>query len=321
MKSIGFGAASRVGALASVATWVAAAACSSSSTPNGATPVVDAAVDSSNETPLDSGGGDEAAIEASRPGLTLLWNVNTARVVPDGGASGATADGGASSDGGDASADAGDAAAVSSTIPVEGARVCVYQNDAIPCATSAADGTFTLRGLPVMTDIAITIVKDGYRSTLRAVETASTNMDGTGNPTTLVSVNAPDPPVPVTVDWQNKGQLTIFAIAPLADAGGTYGGDPGATVSLSPMSGSGPYFLHNDGTYDLAATSFVDVPGQYVNLDPGTYEVTFTDALHNCAPISTPFGEWGYPAPPLSVKFPIVAGYTTGPIGIFCTAK
>jgi len=123
--------------------------------------------------------------------------------------------------------------------------MCVYRNDSIPCATTAADGTFTLSGLPLQTDLVITVVKDGYRSTMRPIETASTNMGGAGNAISLTPVTAPDPPVPVTVDWQNKGQLSV----------------------------------------------------------------------------STPFGQFGYPAPPTSVKFPIVAGYMTGPIGIFCTAK
>lgn len=306
-------------ALASAATWAAAAGCSSSSASNGPAPEADAATDSSS-TPTDSSTSapDEGIPDAGPQGKMLLWNVVTPRPV---------ADGGAGADGGDAGpSDAGDAgleggAPVSTTIPVVGARVCVYQNDSIPCATTAADGTFTLSGLPLQTDLVITVVKDGYRSTMRPIETASTNMDGTGNAISLTPVTAPDPPVPVTVDWQNKGQLSVFAIAPQADAGNTYGGDPGATVALTPMSGSGPYFLHNDGTFDLAATSFVDVPGIYVNLDPGSYEVTFTDTIHNCAPISTPFGQFGYPAPPTSVKFPIVAGYMTGPIGIFCTAK
>jgi len=41
----------------------------------------------------------------------------------------------------------------------------------------------------------------------------------------------------------------------------------------------------------------------------------------DCAPISFPFAEWGYPMPPTSVRFPVLAGYITGPIGIFCTEK
>jgi hypothetical protein len=304
-------------ALASAATWATAAGCSSSSSApsNAGPPGVDAAIES-GPTPDDSGAPpvDDAGAEASAPGLKLLWNVVTTKAAPDGGAG---------ADGGAASADAGlggDAAA-STNVPIEGAQVCVYQNTSIPCVTSAGDGTFTMSGIPAMADIVLTVIKDGYRATLRAVETASTNMDGTANPISLLSATVPDPPVPVTIDWQNKGQLTLFAIAPLADAGNTYGGDPGATVVLTPMSGSGPYFLHDDGTYDLSATSFVDVPAQYFNLAPGNYELTFTDTIHNCAPISSPFGEWGYPAPPTSAKFPIVAGYVTGPIGIFCTAK
>jgi hypothetical protein len=308
--------AALAGGLASMGAWGAAAGCSSSSGSNGAEPSADAATESSPTSPPDDAGVADvgAAAEGAPQGKMLIWNVVTARPGSDGG----TTDGG---EDGAADAGLGGDAAPSANIPLEGARVCVYQRPSIPCAMTAADGTFTMSGLPLMTDIVITVEKDGYRPMLRAVETASTNMDGTANPISMLSATAPDPPVPVTVDWQNKGQLILFAIAPEPDASSTYGGDIGATVALTPMSGSGPYFLRDDGGYDLSATSLVGTAGEYVNLDPGNYELTFTDTIHGCAPISTPFGEWGYPAPPTSAKFPVVAGYVTGPIGIFCTAK
>jgi len=54
---------------------------------------------------------------------------------------------------------------------------------------------------------------------------------------------------------------------------------------------------------------------------PGNYTLTFHDSVHNCAPIDALFGGYGFPDPPTSVQFPIVAGYTTELVGVICTAK
>jgi hypothetical protein len=219
-----------------------------------------------------------------------------------------------SQDAAEAAVDAGN------TISSPGAR-CVYQDATIPCVMTDQGGVFTLKGLPPLTNIVISVAKDGYRSVLRPIETASTNMDGTANPIALVSNAMDDPPFPVKIDWVNQGQLTFFAIAPLPDAGLSSCAHPDANVSISPAAGSCPFFAHDDVTWYLDAKTFVGVAGEYVNLDPGNYQLTFDDPVHACAPISTPFGQFGFPAPPTSVKFPVVAGYTTGPVGIFCTNR
>jgi hypothetical protein len=322
MKKLG--SRGRITCVASAAIALAATGldCSSNDAASALSPLMDA----STETNVVLDGGGDAAGEGGAvvvpQGRTLLWNV-VANIDPgDGGAPDAGGEDASDAGDGGAAADAGDAAPPATTMPVAGAQVCVHQNAVIPCATTAADGTFTLSGLPSFTNVVLTVLKDGYRPTLRPIETASTDMDGTARPIALTSATAPDPAVPVTIDWQNKGQLTLFAIGPLVDAGpNAYGGDFGASVALTPASGSGPFFIHDDGTYALTATSFVGVAALYDNLDPGTYELTYTDAIHDCAPILSPFGQYGFPAPPTSVEFPIVAGYITGPVGIFCTAK
>jgi hypothetical protein len=327
-----------VGCAAGVAAATAMAAsvgCSSSSEGAVLEPEagIDAATPVSDANPNPNPGPPrEASVDAEAPGWALLWNVVTSPPTPEAGAGDAGSTGAGTTDASvDANVDsASDGGAASSNVPVPGATVCVYQRPSIPCVTTGQDGTFTLNGVPAQTDIVITIQKDGYRPVLRAVETASGNMDGTGNPTVLTPTTAASPvssaptavpPIPATIDWQNKGQVTFFAIAPLPDAGNKFGGDPGATIALTPASGSGPYFFHDDGTYVPDASSLVGAAGEYVNLDPGNYVATFTDSNHTCAPISFPFAEWGYPMPPTSVKFPVLAGYITGPIGIFCTAK
>jgi hypothetical protein len=207
--------------------------------------------------------------------------------------------------------------------PIAGVKVCVYQNTAIPCATSAADGTFTLGNLPPRTNMTLSFTADGYVPILKAIQTASSDMDGTSNPVRMTLSSDPDPNLGgVTIDWTNKGQLAFFALGPQPDASSTLSADVGATVALSPSAGNGPYYLDGNGDFDLTATSLLSGGvGYYYNLPAGNYTLTFTDHVNNCAPLDVFFAGYGWPDPPTSVQFPIVAGYVTELVGVLCTVK
>ncbi len=241
----------------------------------------------------------------------------------------ATAEAGADSSLPDASipdvevSDAGEAGAAPDAgagVPVAGATVCVYQTPSIACATTDATGLFTLRGLLPMTNVPITVAKDGYRPALVPIQTASTNMDGTSRPIDLERVQW-DPVQPDPMDWTRNAVVSFFAIALLPGYQLMFGGDPGASVALTPMAGDGPYYVRDDGTYVPDASTLVATAGIYANLPPGTYELTIRDTNHDCSPILTPFAPYGYPAGTLTVEFPALAGYITGPVGFFCTDK
>jgi hypothetical protein len=190
----------------------------------------------------------------------------------------------------------------------------------IPCVTTDDQGLFTLTGLPGLTDVALTIKKDAYRAVLRPIQTATGDMDGTANPISMQLESATLGPSS-GVDWTTQGVVSFFAIAPLGASNTMFGGDPGARITMTPEGGAGPYYLYDDGQYAADASALVATAGIYADVPPGNYTIAIDDTKHDCAPILTPFGEWGYPATQLSVKFPIAAGYLTGPVGFFCTNK
>jgi hypothetical protein len=235
-------------------------------------------------------------------------------------------DAGTVAEGTDAETDAGETDAaqgvdLGTAPPLPGAQVCVYQMSAFPCVTTAADGTFTIPGLPIRADLVLAVTKSGYTSVLQPIETASTDMDGRGNP---ILLDRPDPtfvPPGVTVD-STKGIISAFAVgdAPGNDSG-SFVGIPGTTVALSPMSGSGPFYTSAMGGIDPSATSFESSGAYYFNVAPGTYTLTYTSSTFDCEPISFPFGEFGFPVttPAHSLKIVVAAGYTTGIVGSFCT--
>jgi hypothetical protein len=234
-------------------------------------------------------------------GLSLRW-----RIV-DSGAVGSAQDAGA-----------GQAPSATSLPGIPGVRVCVYQHAEIPCATSDSDGKFTLLGLPRATDLVLLTEKAGYVKTLRAIETASTPMDGLSAPliTTKTDVKVPDLGGPVDV---TKGAISFVAIGTGSD-GGLYLPE-GVSVELSPGTAKGPFFTRANNTFDIGTTSSVGGVGVFLNVDPGDYELTFEYSAADCAPVSFPFGEFGFPVSPSSVKFPVMAGYVTDQVAVLCTPK
>jgi hypothetical protein len=206
---------------------------------------------------------------------------------------------------------------------VPGVQVCVYGSDGgIPCVTTDDNGIFNLGGLPPRTNLVISLTKDGYGPVLKAIQTASSDMDGTSNPVRMLLSDDPAPPIGVAVDWTTHGSLSFFALDEPADAGGNFVADIGAAVALTPSAGNGPFYLNGAGDVDLDASALeLGGVGAYYNVPPGNYTLTFNDPVNNCAPIDVFFAGYGFPDPPTSVQFPIVAGYTTELVGVICTPK
>jgi hypothetical protein len=318
-----------------VAIGTAAVGCSSSSdNANNGTNYDAAAPDNdSSPPPAPDAPSSDAPVAVAQ--LTLTWNVtaNDFAGAADGGDAGPLADASspdanAPADGGPADAAAPDAAladggtATTSTAkPVAGAQVCIY-GDSSTCVMTGDDGVFRMQNLPPYTNIVLSIQKSGYWPALRAIQTAKTDMDGTDLAIGLTSTATPISPPGEHVDLVTKGLVTVFSIGPLPDGGSSgFGADFGASLTLSPDAGDGPFFPRDNGTWDPDASSLVGTAADYLNVPAGTYEVTIHDSLHDCAPITFPFGRYGFPSGPTTVKFPVVAGYVTGPVGFFCTSK
>jgi hypothetical protein len=270
--------------------------CSSSS--NGAAPAIDSG---SPDTAVEDTGSDDVATKAdgagaaAPSGVTLTWKVQSATVA----------------------AGVGDASTGAAATPLAGVKVCAYPMASIPCVTTDATGVFVLPGLPAATPVAITLDKDGYRSLLAPVLMA-TSHDETAEPISMTKTTDPDPPIGKAIDWTGKGQVEFFVLgqgAFLVDAGPE--GDPGAMVTLAPMSGDGPFFITDQNTFDASAKTLIDALGAAYNLPAGSYSLTFADATHDCEPLVAGFGGWGYPGAAHEVTFPIVAGYTTI-VGEYC---
>jgi hypothetical protein len=203
-----------------------------------------------------------------------------------------------------------------------GVKVCVYQNASIPCATTGADGTFTLEGLPPLTNLVLTFEKDGYLKESKTIQTASTDMQVT-NPMFMFPTGVQGPSG-VTQD-PSKGAVSFFAIGPVPGNPdqNAFQTEPGVSVTITPAvtKEQGPYFGDGRGKFDPTATTTLNGLGFFYNLAPGDYQLNFEHPSLDCAPISLGVSGWGIPKPPNGTAFTALAGYMTEEIGVFCTPK
>jgi hypothetical protein len=292
--------------MGAVASYAALAAGCSSSSSNATSPVADAAAEGNAVGPSGEAGADG---DAGGKLVAIHWKIVTQTLpgigLPEAGADDAGSDGGDAGDGGSGAA------------PVEGAMICVYQNSAIPCATTDSKGEFTLSGLPAVTNVPLTLEKTGYYPEILAINTPGTDTDDTMYPQYLAKVTDETylQPLGITPDT-TKGRVQVAAIGFAHDAGLTglsFGADLGAMISLSPMSGTGPFFVGPGNLYAPDAGSYVGLLATYFNVDPGNYTITVTDPVNDCEATSFPFSGNGYPGGAMSHKvlFPVVAGFTT----------
>lgn len=148
--------------------------------------------------------------------------------------------------------------------PLAGMEVCIIDFPAVPCATSDATGRFVVSGIPKDVKFNMSFTKQGYypRIFFFAAKTADFQLSVFVQTTAMIQAQAAA--AGQTLDPQ-KGIVAFQVPGALA----------GTKFSLSPMSGSGPYYLNAQGTVDL--TLMATPPnsqialGAFVNVAPGNY--------------------------------------------------
>jgi hypothetical protein len=318
-----------------------AAGCSSSSSP--ASPSQDGGAEANVAlTP------DAASLKGVQTTVTVQWKVvDLSSAPPDGGTDAGSDGGEIDVDGGDGDASAGDASdGATADAPVEesegagddgsaqdggvtlsslpglpGVTVCVYTNSAIPCVTTQGDGTFSMPGLPVRSDIVLSLKKDGYLSYLLPIETASTDTDERNSPVYMGKPGTTAPAIGVPINFTDKGAIDAFVLVVQGAAMNMLTATAGTSISIDPMTANGPFYLGNGGFVLDAGTFQGGATALFYNVDPGMYTLTYANPSYDCEPISFPFGGFGWPvpSPPHSLKVVVAAGYVTGIVGALCT--
>jgi hypothetical protein len=182
-----------------------------------------------------------------------------------------------------------------SPIPVEGVEVCLYHNTQVPCATTLADGSFVLKGLPNKSDsyFVLTLKKSGYVPTLTLAYTfeVQTVLNATILYTDAQMKAAADSVGAKFPDDLN-GFITFFGTTTTNNVLGLLGG---FTATLSPTSGQGPVYTNEQGVLDKALTSASALgTGAYFNVAPAKYTLKFSHPSLNCGSSASVLVEAGY---------------------------
>lgn len=154
-----------------------------------------------------------------------------------------------------------------------GVELCVYELPELPCATTAADGTFELPGLPLAENLTVTQTLDGYQASAYPINTEAV-------PRYYWAMRMIDDALVETQRSVADATVEPHTSGLFMEIGVPTSSDPiawtlleGATVSISPDAGEKHYmnliYMPDD---DLLATSSVGFAG-YMNLPPGEYTV------------------------------------------------
>lgn len=157
--------------------------------------------------------------------------------------------------------------------PIEGVLICVIVPLGGPCVMSAADGTFTATGIPETTEMLVELTAPLYQPALATVTTGTTDVTFSYLMAKRATVSTLGTIIGQRID-ATKGQIFVQA-----------GDAAGVTVTLSPASGTGPFYSTATGIPSRTLTeTTVSGAAVFANVDPGEYIVTFSHATLMCPP-------------------------------------
>jgi hypothetical protein len=154
------------------------------------------------------------------------------------------------------------------TKAIDGVQVCVQGQTTPPCATSDAKGVYSIGGLTLTNDFALTYTKTGFVTFIGPYGKGQTdrsyhmNMLTTGTMSLLAGLLG-------TTAQAGKGHIILSSLSPTAYAAGT-------KINLGVTAGEGPYYVSTAGMPDKTLTETTSKGiGTLVNLPPGTYTLTY----------------------------------------------
>jgi hypothetical protein len=198
---------------------------------------------------------------------------------------------------------------------VEGAEVCVYENEDI-CTTTDENGEFMLEGVPADADVYLSFTKDGYGSKIMGFSPGSSSLAVTVDIASdaLHEVRAT---AAGAVDSEETGMISAAAItyntdkvdSPFAvsNAAGDWIMLEGVSFALEPENGTGPVYADADEILDPSLDATAE-PGWAVffDVEPGEYTVTFSHPTMSCMVVQG------------KDKLTVVAGHVTAGLVVLC---
>jgi hypothetical protein len=197
--------------------------------------------------------------------------------------------------------------------PLENAEVCLRAHANMgmfmgDCTVSAADGAWTLTGVPANAQVAITIEKPGFVSAVRAISTGAKDVSLPSEHSGLVPVATAAGVMGAALD-ASQGHIAFFVT-----------GATDVTVDGVGLDGHGERatFLDAKGQPDASLTT--GARGVFANIAAGNLVVTFQSPTASCT-VADDLRSYlvQYRVQEASLIVPVVAGHVTSPVRIDCT--
>jgi hypothetical protein len=197
--------------------------------------------------------------------------------------------------------------------PLENAEVCLRAHANMgmfmgDCTVSAADGAWTLTGVPANAQVAITIEKPGFVSAVRAITTAAKDLSLPSEDSGLVPVATAAGVMGAALD-ASQGHIAFFVT-----------GASDVTVDALTLDGreERTTFLDAKGQPDPTLTT--GTRGVIANVAAGSHVLTFQSPTASCK-VADDLRSYlvQYRVQEASLVLPVVAGHVTSPVRIDCT--
>jgi hypothetical protein len=197
--------------------------------------------------------------------------------------------------------------------PLAGVQVCVYGDSTVPCATTDANGHYSLAGVTVSSTLTLSYAKSGFVPTLWAV---GSNPSSTIAGVLLINTATNDgwlQAAGVSSD-PTKGELVFGqgTLGPVPGLGELYQENfgsfeydyvPDYTVSISPAATVGPIYFSSSFMLDPALTAASTAGIGIFQVAPGDYTLTYSAPGLACLPATVT----------------AVAGYANTYVGSYCS--
>ena len=155
---------------------------------------------------------------------------------------------------------------------LEDVRICVLDNEAIPCELTDAEGKASVE-VPANTALYAEITKEDYAGALIGAVTGNEDLELTAPMLQLLLANTVAGSVGVTLD-ATLGNIALVAIGHPEPGTTSYPQIEGASFELLPETGSGPHYLGASNLPDPDLTATGTAGGAVIfNIAPGDYEL------------------------------------------------
>lgn len=215
--------------------------------------------------------------------------------------------------------------------PVPGVKVCVYEHDEVPCATTSASGTYELCGVPEESELLISFEKKDYAKALRMLTTRQEDYDILAETTisTLALGIAQAQQHGVDLTQVDGGVVQFFAAEPgdgvlqvallegfaaeLLDEND----EPAMCIGADGDVPCIPLYLDEDGEPDntLTSSSRKGV-GAFGNVKPGKYHLRISHPDLTCTE-HLPEAGWRAEEDD-QVVVEVIDEWITSQVGVFC---